>query len=147
MLRSTRPLLKAPARVLPRASGSIAPYATSQTRKPTSGAPWRAQLPAAAPSRRLVPFVQRANFADKNVRDTNLEKKIGQQKLESHPEEVTVESSVRPSYEGPETRPSDPNTTDGVKKDLVRGCPEAPVTMIYVARLTLVPLEKVDRHV
>lgn len=120
MLRSTRPLLKLPARGLPRASASIAPFATSQTGKHNSSTTRRAQLPAARPSGQLVPLVQRAHYANDNVRDKKFEKELAQKKLESHPEQVTEESSVRPSYEGPQTKPSDPPTTAGVKKDLVR---------------------------
>lgn len=120
MLRSTRPLLKLPTRGLPRVSASIAPFATSQTRNHTSTTRRRAQLPAARASGQLVPLVQRAYYANDNVRDKKFEKEVAQKKLESHPEQVTVESSVRASYEGPETKPSDPPTTAAVKKDLVR---------------------------
>lgn len=120
MLRSTRPLLKLPSWGLPRAPASIAPFATSQTRNHTSHTPRRAQLPAARPSGQLVPLVQRAYYAKDNVRDKKFEKEVAQQKLESHPEQVTVESSVRTSYEGPNIKPSDPTTTASVKKDLVR---------------------------
>jgi hypothetical protein len=66
-----------------------------------------------------VPLVQRAHYANENVRDKKLEKELAQKKLESHPEQVTKDSSTRASYEGPQTRPSDPNTTEGVKQDLV----------------------------
>ncbi|KAG6354500.1 hypothetical protein INS49_004517 [Diaporthe citri] len=104
--------------VSPGASASIAPFTTSQTGKHTSSTARRAQLPAARPSGQLVPLVQRAHYANDNVRDKKFEKEVAQQKLESHPEQVTEESSVRPSYEGPETKPSDPPTTAGVKKDL-----------------------------
>ncbi|KAH8766085.1 hypothetical protein F5883DRAFT_97176 [Diaporthe sp. PMI_573] len=120
MLRGTRPLLKVPARGLLRATASIAPFATSQTRNHTSGTPRRAQLPAVRPPGQLVPLVQRANYANENVRDKKLEKELAQKKLESHPEQVTEDSSTRASYEGPQTRPSDPNTTEGVKQDLTR---------------------------
>lgn len=120
MLRSTRPLLKLPSRGIPRASTSIAPFATSQTRNHTSNTPRRTQLPAARPSGQLVPLVQRAYYANDNVRDKKFEKETAQKKLESHPEQVTEESSVRASYEGPEIKPSDPTTTASVKEDLVR---------------------------
>lgn len=119
MLRSTRPLLKLPARGIPRASASIAPFATSQIRKHTSSTPRRAQLPTARPSGQLVPLVQRAYYANDNVRDKKFEKEVAQQKLESHPEQVTQESSTRASFEGPQIKPSDPPTSAGVKKDLV----------------------------
>lgn len=119
MLRSTRPLLKVPARGFQRPTASIASFATPQTRNHTSATPCRAQLPAVRAPGQLVPLVQRAYYANDNVRDTKLEKKVAQKKLESHPEQVTEESSTRASYEGPQTRPSDPNTTEGVKKDLV----------------------------
>ena len=69
-----------------------------------------------------MPLVQRANYANENVRDKKLEEELAQKKLESHPEQVTEDSSTRASYEGPQTRPSDPNTTDGVKQDLVSVC-------------------------
>ncbi|KAG8164482.1 hypothetical protein KVR01_006400 [Diaporthe batatas] len=120
MLRSTRPLLGVPARGLPRATASIAPFSTSQTRKHTSGTPRRAQPPAARRPGQLGPLVQRAGYANDNTRDTKLEKEVARKKLESHPEQVTEDSSTRASYEGPQTRPSDPNTTEGVKKDLNR---------------------------
>lgn len=120
MLRSTRPLLKLPARGLPRASASIAPFTTSQTGKHTSSTPRRAQLSAERPSGQLVPLVQRAYYANDNKQDKKFEKEVAKKKLESHPEQVTEESSVRPSYEGPEIKPSDPPTTAAVKKDLVR---------------------------
>lgn len=120
MLRSTRPLLKLPARGLPRASAPIAPFATSQARQHTSGAPRRAQLPAARPSGQLLPLVQRAHYANDNVRDKKFEKELAGKKLESHPEQVTEESTVRPSYEGPETKPSDPPASAQLKKDVVR---------------------------
>ena len=74
------------------------------------------------PQGQLLPLVQRAYYANDNVRDTKFEKELAKKKLESHPEQVTEESSVRPSYEGPETKPSDPPTTAGVKKDLVSSC-------------------------
>ncbi|POS73602.1 hypothetical protein DHEL01_v208007 [Diaporthe helianthi] len=120
MLRTTRPLLKVPARGLPRATASIAPFATSQTRNHASGTPRRAQLPALRSPAKLLPLVQRAHYANKNVRDTKLEKELAKKKLESHPELVTEDSSTRASYEGPETRPTNPTTTEGVKKDLNR---------------------------
>lgn len=65
-------------------------------------------------------MIQRAQFADKNKPDIEFEKEVAQRKLESNPEGVTIESSVRPSYEGPTLKPEDPNTTEGVKKDVVR---------------------------
>lgn len=66
-----------------------------------------------------MPLVQRAYYANENTRDKKFEKEVAQKKLESHPEQVTEESSVRAFYEGPETKPTDPTTTAGVKKDLV----------------------------
>jgi hypothetical protein len=119
MLRSARPLLKVPARGLPRATPSIVPFSTFQTPKHASATPCRAQLPAPRPSGQLVPLVQRAFYANDNVRDKKLEKEVAQKKLESNPEQVTEESSTRASYEGPERKPTDPNTTEGIKKDLV----------------------------
>jgi hypothetical protein len=65
-------------------------------------------------------LIHRAQFAAKNKPDIEFEKEVAQRKLESNPEEVTSESSVRPSYEGPQLRPEDPNTSEGVKKDVVR---------------------------
>lgn len=65
-------------------------------------------------------MIQRAQFAAKNEPDTEFEKEVAQRKLESHPEQVTTQSSVRPSYEGPELKSDTPKTTEGVKKDLVR---------------------------
>ncbi|KUI68026.1 hypothetical protein VM1G_03083 [Cytospora mali] len=121
MLRSTRPLLSASARGLPKTPASIAPFATSHTRKSASTiatTTWRATVPAPSSSKQLVPLIQRAQFAAKNKPDTDFEKEVAQKKLESHPEKVTSESSVRPSYEGPELRPDDPNTSEGVKKDV-----------------------------
>lgn len=67
-----------------------------------------------------MPLVQRAYYANDNVRDKKFEKEVAQKKLESHPEQVTQESSTRASYEGPEIKPSDPTTTASVKEDLVR---------------------------
>ncbi|KKY33173.1 putative mitochondrial inner membrane protein 1 [Diaporthe ampelina] len=65
-----------------------------------------------------MPLVQRAYYANENTRDKKFEKEVAQKKLESHPEQVTEESSVRAFYEGPETKATDPTTTAGVKKDL-----------------------------
>lgn len=88
-----------------------------------------------------MPLVQRAYYANDNVRDKKFEKEVAQKKLESHPEEVTQESSVRASYEGPQTRPSDPNTTAGVKKDLVcDSLADSGLCWLYTIMLTVLPL-------
>lgn len=117
MLRSTRPLLGASARGLLKPRVPIAPLGVSQTRRSASSTTWRAGLPTVAPSKQLTPWTQRASYATKNERDADFEKEIAKKKLESDPEHVTHESSVR-QFEPP-TRPASGTDSAGLKGDLV----------------------------
>lgn len=124
MLRSTRPLLSASARGLPRSAAPIAPLGVSQTRRSASSTPWRARTPTTTPARQqLTPFfIQRASYAVKNERDVAFEKEVAKSKLESDPEHVTSESSVR-QFEPP-TKPASGTDSGGLKEDLVwPSCP------------------------
>lgn len=120
MLRTTRPLLSASARGLPRSGAPIALASISLTRRSASSTPWRTRAPATVAAPRLLTtpfFVQRANYAVKNERDKAFEKKVSQEKLESDPEHVTSQSSVR-QFEPP-TRPASGTDSAGLKEDLV----------------------------
>lgn len=120
MIRSSRPLLSTSARGLLKTPASIAPFATSQTQRPTSYAASRARLPTTLSSAQLAPLIQRAQFAAKLGPDVKLEKELARKKLESNPEQVTSQSSVRSTYEGSQVTPGNESTIDGVKQDIVR---------------------------
>jgi hypothetical protein len=73
---------------------------------------------------RLTPLIHKAHYASKPPGqiptgiDREEEKKFGQQKLESNPEEVTTQSSVRQFIERDEKQAQKP-VTDGLAHDLV----------------------------
>lgn len=75
-------------------------------------------MPTVAPSKKLTPWIQRADYATKNERDVEFEKEVAKQKLEYDPEHVTHESSVR-QFEPP-TRPASGTDSAGLKGDLHR---------------------------
>lgn len=118
MLRSTRPLLTGPVRGFSRPMVSIAPLKIAPAQRSSSSTPWRAQRPNTVSSKHLVPYIQQAKYASKTGRDEALEKELAKKKLESDPEHVTAESSVR-HLEGPGTRPAEGSTTEGLKGDVV----------------------------
>lgn len=133
MLRSSRPLLAASAYVrgLARSAAPIGPSATSHTQRSASSAAWRARAPTTVSAKQLVPYIQQARYASKTERDVAFEKEVAKKKLESDPEHVTSESSVR-HFEGPGERVVQGSTTDGLKQDLV-SCMALSFSIIQIA--------------
>ncbi|KAI0171727.1 hypothetical protein GGR52DRAFT_547380 [Hypoxylon sp. FL1284] len=122
MLRSSRFLLSSSSRAIASQRATVSTPQTRQLREFTtitkSTLPTSRQLAA-----RTLPPIQRSRYASKAPsgiqyeRDPEAEKKIGQQKLESHPEEVSTESSVRHIYE-PDSKGGEKPIKHGVRDDL-----------------------------
>ena len=122
MLRSTQPLLSNSSRVIVLHKATV-----STLRRPPFQFPDPTRLGRRAPAR-LNPLAQRTWFASsskpppriQSERDPEEEKRFGQQKLESDPQHVSTQSSVRHLFE-----PDDPKTeaekpvSSGLKHDLV----------------------------
>ncbi|KAL7624687.1 hypothetical protein AAE478_006257 [Parahypoxylon ruwenzoriense] len=122
MLRSTRSLLKSPSRVAIAQKLPTSPLPKFQLRPATATtSPGPILLSARSP--RVIPPIQKALYATKTpsglqyARDPEEEKKIGQRKLESDPEAVTTESSVRHFYE-PDKSDTEKPISHGIKEDL-----------------------------
>ncbi|KAI1104804.1 hypothetical protein F4804DRAFT_305909 [Jackrogersella minutella] len=122
MLRSTRSLLAKPSRAITSQRGSISPLIDMHTRTVITTIVTNSVYPRAVASRIISPS-QKAQYVTKTPsglqqgRDPEEEKKVGQQKLESHPEAVTTESSVRHLYE-PSSRKEEKPIKHGVRDDL-----------------------------
>ena len=126
MLRSTQPLLSNSSRVIVLHKATVSTLRRPPFQFPD---PTRLRRRAAPAPAWLNPLAQRTWFASsskppppriQSERDPEEEKRFGQQKLESDPEHVSTQSSVRHLFE-----PDDPKTeaekpvSSGLKHDLV----------------------------
>ncbi|KAI1764822.1 hypothetical protein GGR53DRAFT_295001 [Hypoxylon sp. FL1150] len=122
MLRSTRSLLASSSRAIASQRASVSSPQRLQLRE-IATATKSIPITSKASTLRMVSSVQTSKYATKAPsgiqygRDPEGEKKLGQQKLESNPEVVTTESSVRHLYE-PDGQGKQKPIKHGVKDDL-----------------------------
>ncbi|XXG97959.1 hypothetical protein Hte_004275 [Hypoxylon texense] len=122
MLRNTRTLFASTSRAIVSPRASISSPRRLRSREITT-ATKSTPISSRALAPRILSSIQRSRYVTKAPsgiqygRDPEGEKKVGQQKLESHPEAVTTESSVRHVYE-PDTQGGQKPISHGVRDDL-----------------------------
>ncbi|KAI0131509.1 hypothetical protein F4814DRAFT_406293 [Daldinia grandis] len=122
MLRSTRSFITSSPRAIISPKTSVSLPSRLQNRTAIAATKSSSVYPRAPFSRNIAP-IQKARYVTKTQsgfqqgRDPEEEKKIGQRKLESNPEVVTTESSVRHLYE-PSGQGAQKPIKHGVRDDL-----------------------------
>ncbi|KAI1770525.1 hypothetical protein F4818DRAFT_258678 [Hypoxylon cercidicola] len=122
MLRSTRSLITSSSRAIASQRASVSSSQRLQLREITT-ATKSTPLISSVLASHILPPIQRSRYATKASsgiqygRDSEGEKKLAQQKLESNPEVVTTESSVRHLYE-PNSQGEQKPIKHGIKDDL-----------------------------